>query len=523
MKILTAREIRQVDRLSTEQYRIPGILLMENAGMRVVEALEARFDSLEERQIAILCGKGNNGGDGLVAARQLLERGSVPSVFLFGDPSSLKGDALTNLEILNAIGQGPTAIASLEDWERVRPQLGEDDLLIDALFGTGLSKPLTGHLGAIVASLRDHFPKTTIVSVDVPSGCSSDGGRLEGPAVDADLTVTLTAPKPCLVLPPASEMAGEVIVADIGSPRELVESDDHTLELLTEDAFPAALIPRAEDTHKGDFGNVLLVGGSRGKSGAIAMAAEAALRSGAGLVTAAVPTGILPVVAGHMAEVMTEPLAETAQGGISGSVVDSGRLDELLAGKDVFALGPGIGRDPETSRAVREMVGARSIPVVLDADGINAFQGRAEELGAGDSPLVLTPHPGELARLLGCDTAQVQSERLRVARRLGADHAVYVVLKGYRTVVACPDGRAFINPTGNAGMATAGSGDVLTGMIAGVLGQPHLGGFEERLCLAVYLHGLAGDIAAAELGLEVMTARDLIRFLPAAWTELRGE
>ena len=523
MKILTAEQIRRVDRLSTEDYEIPSILLMENAGMRVVEALDARIEDLEERSILILCGKGNNGGDGFVVARQLIGQGCFPSVFLFALSEDVVGDARTNLDILTAIGHPPVVIGSRQDWDRERRAMGDVDLVIDALLGTGLSKPVEGLLGEVIAALGEDFSQAVIASIDVPSGCAPDSPDVPGPSVEADLTITLSAAKFCLVFPPANWMAGEVVIADIGNPHRLLESREHEIELLLDDSFPDALYPRDDDTHKGDYGKILVIGGSRGKAGAAAMAGEAALSSGAGLVTVAVPESALGVVAAHMPELMTEPLDETDRGTLARTVLDSPQLDGILAGKSVVALGPGIGTHAETADLVRGLLGKFAVPVVLDADGLNAFAVHAAELRGREQPLVITPHPGEMARLVDRPIPDVVRNRLTIAQDFAREHDLYVVLKGFRTVIACPDGRAFVNPTGNAGMATAGSGDILTGMIVGILGQPHLGSFEERLCLAVYLHGLAGDIGATETGEEALVATDLLRFLPEAWAELRGE
>ena len=522
MKILTAEQIREVDRLSTEKFGVPGILLMENAGMRVVEALEARFENLAEQSIAILCGKGNNGGDGIVVARQLIQRGCFPTVFLFASPTDVTGDARTNLDILTAIGYPPVVVRTQEEWERERLEIVGADLVIDALLGTGLSKPVEGLFSFVIRSLDEFFPGATIVSVDVPSGCTADSADITGPTVEADLTVTLTAPKFCLVLSPAHEMAGEVVIADIGNPPELLEADGLDVNLLLGDSFSDALYAREDDTNKGSYGKILVIGGSRGKSGAAAMAGRAALQSGAGLVTVAASESAAPTIASHMAELMVEPLAEGPAGTISRAALDYGRLSSIIEGKSIVALGPGLGQDQETVDLVRTLLPRFSVPLILDADGLNAFEGCAGELRGSTFPIILTPHPGEMSRLAGLEVAEIERDRLGVARNFATGHELYVVLKGFRTVIACPDGTAFINPTGNAGMATAGSGDILTGMIAGILGQPGLGSFEERLCLAVYLHGLAGDLAADEVGEEGLIATDILQFLPEAWNELRG-
>jgi NAD(P)H-hydrate epimerase len=526
MKILTADQIREVDRRSREEFGIPGILLMENAGMRVVEALESRFGELEPASVAILCGKGNNGGDGFVVARQLLQKGCFPSVFLFAPEAGVGGDARINLDILTRTGHPPTVVSDADSWLRYARELGRVDIVVDALLGTGLSRPADGLLGEVIGSLEDEFSDALIVSVDLPSGCIADTGVLSGPVVEADLTVTFSALKHCLVFPPSTGVAGEIVLADIGNPPALLESMDHRVDLLTPDSFPEAMRPREEDTHKGDYGRLLVVGGSAGKSGAPAMAGEAALRAGAGLVTVAAPAGVVSTIAAHMPELMSHSLED--EGEDAGE--EAGRADlespefvDLLASASVLVVGPGAGRRPRTLEFVRELVRRSAIPTLIDADGLYAFRGRTDELNGESRRLVITPHAGEMAGLANTSTEAVLADRLGIARDFARGHHLWVVLKGYRTVIASPDGGVFVNPTGNAAMATAGSGDVLAGIVAALMGQPRLGSFGERVCLGVYLHGLAGDIGAEQLGEETLTATDLVRFLPEAWSALRDE
>jgi NAD(P)H-hydrate epimerase len=517
MKILTAEQIREIDRLSTAQYGIPSLLLMENAGMRVVEAIQYRFENIEDLTIAVLCGKGNNGGDGFVVARQLVQKGCSPFVFLFADESEVHGDARTNLEILKAIGCPPTVVTTENDWNEERLEIIDADIIVDALLGTGLTKPVGGLYKAVIEMLDD-FVRATIISVDLPSGLQTNSPRIIGPTVNAELTVTFTAPKPCLVLPPSNKFAGDVVVSDIGNPRELLESGELNMYLIGAEVFPRAQHVRDESSNKGDFGKVLIIGGSRGKSGAAAMAGQAALRSGAGLVTVATAAGVLPTIAGTMPELMTESLAETADGTIA--LQD---LSAILKGKTVLAIGPGLTTQSETSAFVRATVRNATIPVVLDADGLNAFAGHADELRGDGQGIILTPHPGEMSRLINRDIADVLENRLEIAKEFALDHKVYVVLKGFRTIIATPDGSIYINPTGNPGMATGGTGDILTGLIAGIIAQEHLGDFVERLCLAVYLHGLAGDLAADGLGEESLVATDVLKFLPNSWKKIRSD
>jgi NAD(P)H-hydrate epimerase len=521
MRILTRDQIRNIDRLSTEEFGIPGLLLMENAGMRVVEAIEARVDDLDACAVVILAGKGNNGGDGFVVARQLIQRGFIPETFLFALPEDVSGDARINLDILSAIGHPPTAVADVAQWEQVGDVLLSADIIVDALLGTGVSRPAEGLIAQVIGDVNDAASAAWIVSVDVPSGSRADRADLDGPVVEADLTVTLTALKHCLVFEPAGSVAGEVVVADIGNPHQLTDAVTPRIELIDPELFPEAIPSRDDESQKGDYGKVLVIGGSEGKAGAPAMTARAVLQCGGGLVTVAVPAPILSTVAAFMPEVMTAGLRATPEGAIGEG--NAARVQGLLADKTVVAMGPGLGTSQETVKLVGEVVREATVPLVLDADGINAFAGNLPGLRnrTSGAPLVITPHPGEMARLVGRDIPEILRNRLEVARHYSQELGVYLVLKGFRTVVACPDGTAYVNPTGNAGMATAGAGDILTGMLAGMIGQAHLGPFSERLCLAVYLHGLAGDLGAEELGEEPLVATDILRFLPAAWRRLR--
>ena len=511
MKILTAKQVREIDRLSSEQFGIPSIVLMENAGMRVVEALEERFEDLEDLTIAILCGKGNNGGDGFVVARQLIQKGTYPFVILLGREEDVAGDARTNLDILKAIGYPPTVIGDAEEWSEEKIELLDADIIVDAILGTGLTKPVSGLYAEVIESLREDFPRAEIISIDLPSGLPADSAHPVGPAVEADATVTFTAVKPCLVLSPNQEYAGDVILADIGNPAELLDSSELQMNLIVPEEFAAAIQARSAETNKGDYGKVVVIGGSVGKSGAAAMAGQSALRSGAGLVTVATPASVLPIVAASMPELMTAVLPDTNDG-----------IASLLVGKTVLAIGPGLGSEPSTQEMVRKVVREAQIPTVVDADGLNAYSGHRDELrGDDERPVILTPHPGEMARLIGKDIDFVATHRVDTARDFATANNVFVVLKGFRTVVAAPDGSTYINITGNPGMATGGTGDILTGMIAGIIAQEHFGTLIDRICLAVYLHGLAGDLASEALGEETMVATDILRYLHSAWEKLR--
>jgi len=515
MRILDTLQMREADRRTIEEIGIASLVLMENAGRQVVSSIEATHADRLSGPVAVLCGRGSNGGDGFVVARTLAQRGSEVSVFLLGRVADVRGDARVNLEILGRLGITVVEIADSQAWELHVTEVRDCRLVVDAIVGTGLKAPFSGLLETVVADVN--AADIPVVSVDLPSGLSADSHEAIGPAIEASLTVTLTAPKLSLVLPPAEAYAGDIVIADIGIPASVVDSlEGPHVELLTRSSMLDLVRPRAPDSHKGDYGHVLVVAGSTGKTGAAYLAATAALRSGAGLVTLATPAGCLPILAGMAPEYMTYPMSETADGLVLASV------EELLdLARDAIVVGPGLGQATATQRFVTTLVDQSAVPLVVDADGLNAF-GRAAGglMGREGRDVIITPHPGEMARLVGLSTNDVQANRLAVARDLATSHHVYVVLKGHRTVIATPDGKVFINPTGNAGMATGGTGDVLAGMIGAWLAQ--LLDAEAACRLSVYLHGLAGDLAEASRGETAMTAGDVVDRLGSAVLELTG-
>jgi len=523
MKILTASEMQRIDRLTTEKYGVPSLTLMENAGRAVVEFLNARLAPLVQQRIVILCGKGNNGGDGLVVARLLRERACDPRVLLLADPSGLRGDAATNYRRLLSSGP-PEIIAGPEDWQANAASFANTTLFVDALLGTGLAKPLEGFLLEVVRDINTRFPAARVLAVDLPSGISADSGELIGEHMRADSSVTFTAPKMAHVFPPACERVGKWVVKQIGTPAEALENDlSLSLNYLCGKDVAWVGKPRAAGANKGNFGHVLILAGSVGKTGAAALAARAALRAGAGLVTVATARSAQPIIATLGVEYMTEALPETEDGAISLRALEGQRLDKLVAGKTVLAVGPGIGQHPETAEFARTVVNRYSLPVVLDADGLNAFEGRMDSFRQDLRPTgltVFTPHPGEMARLAGMTTAEIQARRLEVAREFSKQFGVTLVLKGFRTLIASPDGQMRVNPTGNPGMAKGGTGDVLTGLLAGLLAQHPQHPVGEVAAAAVYLHGLAGDVAAEKLGQHSMLAGDLLEEIPQAYKEL---
>ncbi|MGC1658549.1 MAG: NAD(P)H-hydrate dehydratase [Candidatus Acidiferrales bacterium] len=520
MKILTAAEMRQVDRLSTERFSIASLTLMENAGKSAAEFIRARFSNLERRSILVLCGKGNNGGDGFVVARHLVEMGARPVVFLFAEIGDLHGDAALSRKRLENLALDFRVIRDVSDWRAWKPPLASAEVIVDALLGTGIRGPVDGLLAEAIADVNRHALDTSVVAVDIPSGLDADSGAVHGAAVVADYTVTFTAPKIGMFLGLAAHYVGRLMVRDIGSPRELVESVGQGRCRWSEPAeFSHFAAPRRSDANKGDYGHALIVAGSVGKSGAAVLASWAALRAGAGLVTAAVAAPILPILAAHIPEIMTAPLPATDSGAIARAALDGEQFDSLLKGKRALAIGPGLGQHVETQEFIRSIVARpETAPIVLDADGLNAFDGRATELRRDGRALAITPHPGEMGRLLDKSAAEVQARRLDAATKSAAEWNAFVVLKGSHTVVSAPSGVAWINSTGNPGMSTGGTGDVLTGVLAGLTAQFGAAkDWDRMLAFGVYLHGLAGDLASADAGEAPLMASDLIYALPRAY------
>jgi NAD(P)H-hydrate epimerase len=506
--------MRQLDRLAIDLYGIPGIVLMENAGAQVARILWQEYPDLQARRVAVLCGRGNNGGDGFVIARYLHNSRVPVRVFIIGEPGDISGDASMHLHMLQRAGMVPESVGTPESAKEMGARLVDYDVLIDALLGTGLKAEVSGMFQLIITAMN--AAGRPIVSVDIPSGLSADEGMLLGDYVRADLTITMALPKRGLLLYPAAEYVGRLVVVDIGFPaavREHAMIHCHTLE---SHAIAAQLQARHADTHKGTYGHVLLVAGSTGKTGAGVLASMAALRTGAGLVSFALPHSLNAAMEAKLTEVMTLPLPEVEPGVLGGEATQC--IIEALEGKSALVLGPGLGTRPETVRCVHEVLRQVGIPIVLDADGLNALPPNPEDIGDIKAPLVLTPHPGELARLLRTTTAAIQANRLTVAQETASTWRAVVVLKGAHTVIAEPEGTLYINLTGNPGMATAGSGDVLSGMIGALLGQGYAPSLAAQI--AVHAHGLAGDLAAAAAGERSVIAGDLVETLCHAFHQL---
>ena len=517
MRILNAAQMREADRYTIEEIGIPSLVLMENAGRQVVAAIEAAYEAKLNGRVAVLCGRGNNGGDVFVVARTLLQRGIDASVFILGAISDVRGDARINLDILGRLGVTVVEVGDEQTWELHFSEIAQCSLIVDAVFGTGLKSALGGMMETVVADVN--ASGIPIVSIDLPSGLSADTSHLIGDCIDASMTVTLAAPKLPLVLPPGEAHAGDVVIADIGIPLDVLDSlEGPHIELLTPEQVRDLVEPRAADSHKGDFGRVTIIAGSRGKTGAAHLAAMGSLRSGAGLVTVATPASCLPIIASMGSEFMTEALPESKEG-----VLTPAALERVLEFRhDVIACGPGLGRGPGVTDFVRGLISKADVPLVLDADALTMLaDDPAALVGREDRDIIITPHPGEMARLIGSPVEDVQTNRIDVAMEFATTHHVYVVLKGHRTIIATPEGHVFINPTGNAGMATGGTGDLLTGMIAAWLAQ--LLDAEAACRLAVFLHGAAGDLAEASEGQVAMTATDMLGYLGPALNHLMGK
>lgn len=534
MKALAAAEMREVDRLTTERFRIPGLDLMESAGKSVTEVFLEKYKERNARipgRVSLLCGKGNNGGDGLVVARLLKGRAGHVSVYLFAEPGELRGDAAKNYARWRELGETVTVIRGEEDWIRAWPGVAASEVIIDALLGTGIRGGATGLLAQVIENVNRFSQDAKaawpawIVAVDTPSGLPSDGEAPQGPVLRAHLTVTFTAPKIGQLVSSDAGSCGALVVREIGTPAALVEEvGKGKLRWAGPEEFSELPLQRAAEAHKGSYGHVLLVAGSVGKTGAAILCGQAALRGGAGLVTLATPEPALATVASAQAEYMTEALPATASGTIASEAARLGGFATLLHGMTVLGMGPGIGTHPETQEFVRSVVAHADLPIVLDADGLNAFAGQAEILSNRKSAhLVITPHPGEMARLCGFATPDVQADRIRIAAEFAGKWNAVILLKGYHSVIAAPNGDVFVNTTGNAGLAKGGSGDVLTGLLAALIAQFGTRDLYRVVALGAYLHGLAAELVSAESDESGVLAGEVAGAVPAARRKLLQE
>ncbi len=499
MKLSTKQLSREIDRDAIKRFGIPGIVLMENAGRSVASVILTQYPSA--KKIAVICGAGNNAGDGFVIARHLISAGKEVVTYIVEPEDSYKEDAKTNLEALIRIG------ATVRQLHGKLPEINDAELLVDAIFGTGLRKEVEEFYAKLIQFINSSdVPR---VSVDIPSGLDADTGKPRGLAVIADVTVTFAPAKLGAFIYPGVDYSGDVYVADITIPKTLEQSIP--LELLTFRKCAGMIKKRTEDSHKGTYGHLLVLSGSPGKSGAAVLCAEAALRAGSGLVTLGVPESIASAVEEKTTEVMTLSL-KASQNGAFHSEAYKEALLELNEKKTALAIGCGISTHGNVSKFLEKVVEGCEVPVVFDADALNIISEKPSILTKTKTPAILTPHPGEMARLCKTGTKQVQDDRIGVSTGFSKEHGCYVVLKGARTVISTPEGKAFINPTGNSAMATAGTGDVLTGIIAGLLAQ----GYDpEHACLlGVFLHGHAADILLEKVGASGFTASEISGKIP---------
>ena len=509
-KIITAAQMQELDRRTISEAHIPATTLMERAGSGVVSCLEQRLGSVRGKTVTVVCGKGNNGGDGFVAARLLRRRHAKVRVLTMALTSELSRDAATMYRQF-VRGAGKSSVYLYTSRVQAQALLHDSEIIIDALLGTGLSSTVTGRYAEAIDGINETC--RPVVAVDLPSGLHADTGAILGRAVRASLTVTFGLPKLGLYQNDGIDLAGEVAIVDIGIPPAYLDAVESRTTLMTQHVVRAYLPRRQPSSHKGTFGHAGIIAGSVGKTGAAAMAARAALRIGAGLVTVAVPTSVNDVLESKLLEVMTVPMPETKARTFARTALD--RLVAFMSARTAVAIGPGLSTHPETVELVQALTKLLDRPAVLDADALNALTGRTALLASCKTPPIITPHPGEMARLEADATPQtVNSDRIGFASRFARERGLFVVLKGARTVVARPDGTVAVCPTGNPGMATAGTGDVLTGMMVGLLAQgvPSW----EAACAATYLHGTAGDLAAVRTGQAGLIAGDVIEEIPHA-------
>lgn len=515
MKVATAEEMQELDRKAIETYRIPGIVLMENAGRGAADVISNSFPEIHKKKIAIIAGKGNNGGDGFVIARYLLNQGVYVRVYLLTDPKGLRGDAETNFSIFHRMKGEVISVPSSKDYIKVKKDLEKFDILVDGIFGTGLDAEVRGYYREVIDHLNTL--QRPIVAIDIPSGLDANTGKPLGTAIRASLTITFGLPKIGHLIPPGLDFVGKKVkVIDIGIPKKLVEEEKIPTYLLEKEKIQKCLsIPRNPDTHKGDYGNLLVIAGSVGKTGAAVMACQAALRMGAGLVTLAIPKSLNAILEMKLTEVMTEPLPETPKQTLSLRAFSA--IVRLCENKRAVIIGPGLGTLKETQSLILKLIRTLDLPIILDADGLTALATQPKTLPIKNRSLILTPHPGEMARLIRSQVKEVLEDRVGLSRNFSQSQHVHLILKGHPTLITTPKGEVYINPTGNPGMASGGTGDVLTGMIGGLVCQ----GFDilSSLQIAVYLHGMAGDEGAQEMGEKSLIATDIIEKIP---TLLKG-
>jgi len=516
MKVAMVEEMQCIERTAIDSYGIPASILMENAGAGVARVVEEMLGVLKDKKICVFAGRGNNGGDGFVAARHLHNAGAKVKVFFLDTIEHIRGEAKLHFDILTKMELDIIEVRGDRDWDKVRLALIFTDGVVDALLGTGYRGDVRGNYAEVIALINNR--QTTVVAVDLPSGLHANTGFVSGYCIKADKTVTFGLPKPGLLLYPGTEYVGSLEVIDLGIPVELLHDEDIQQNLITEQLVRERMPQRAADTHKGDNGQVVVVAGSAGMTGAAALSSMGALRSGSGLVRLGIGQSLHDIMETKCSEVITKPLTEAEYGQLSAAALPE--IQELVQSANVLLIGPGLSTKGDVPELVRNLIRQISIPMVIDADGLNAITYEPEVLEQAAGALIFTPHPGEMARLTKMSVADVQANRVEVARTYAQRWGATVVLKGARTVIATPDGQIYINITGNACLATGGTGDVLAGMLAGFIGQGLTP--EDAAVVAVYIHGRAADKLAVEYGKAGILAGELLPVIPKVINEIMG-
>ncbi len=514
MYLVTAREMQDMDHTTIESFGIPGRVLMENAGRGATQMLFDTFPDIRTKKVGVIAGRGNNGGDGFVIARYLYQYGIKVTVYLLSKANNVKGDAEANLKLLGPIGVPVIEIPAQSDFDMNRLSLAHQEIWVDAILGTGLKSDVKGYFKDIITFINNS--KSPVFSVDIPSGLDSDTGQPHGICIKAKATATFAFAKSGHIHYPGFHYTGRLGIVDIGIPEHIIEKTSPFQNLITPEMVCDGFRPRRADAHKGTAGHLMIIAGSPGKTGAAAMTAVSAMKTGAGLVTLGIPASLNPILESQVLEVMTEPLAETKDSMLAEA--SFGSIIRLLEGKTCLIVGPGIGMSDETGNLIRQIILHTGIPVVIDADGINHLSGNTDLLRKIKTPVILTPHPGEMARLTGNSIQDIQKDRTGSARKFAAEFGIYLVLKGAKTVIAHPDGTVFINPTGNPVMASGGMGDILAGIIGGLLTQGYSS--EYASTAGVFIHGAAADSISKKTGPIGILASEVMNAIPEQFSNI---
>ena len=516
MRVANCKQMKAIDEIAINEFGIPGIVLMENAAIAVVKEIERTLGEIRNKSVTVFCGKGNNGGDGFAVARHLFNLGAHVLVVIVGKKEEIQGDALINLNIIENMNLPIIQVSGETYSEETMRSLFSCDLIVDALLGTGIRGKVNGVMAEVIHQIN--LSGNKVVSIDVPSGINGNTGEVCGVCIHAEKTVTFALPKQGLLMYPGAAYVGELVVADISIPGCIIEEQKINVHTIEKEYVQSLFPNRNRDSHKGDFGRIFIIAGSKGMTGAAVMAASAAMKSGAGLVTVGCPASLNDILEVKLTEEMTLPLEDGMRGVLSPECIK--KILSKLSKSDVILFGPGLSEHPDIYRILESVLSWSGKPVIIDADGINALSSNINILRRCKVPIVLTPHPGEMSRLIGIGIKDIQADRINIARTFAMEWNVILVLKGARTIVAQPDGQIYINLTGNPGMATAGSGDVLAGMIASFIGQGLSA--DDAAIAAVYMHGYAGDIAAQKYGEHPLVATDIIKALPEAFKAIVG-